>query len=1171
MYLRLLGTVELLDDHGGRVEVTAPKRRAVLAVLGVRLNHVVPVDTLVRAAWGEAPPVNGVAALQTHVWALRKLLDPTLSLRTESAGYALCGAGDTTDHARFLALVESARTETGTAAVRCLTDALGLWRGEPLSGVPRTDALAALAQDLEELRLTAVEDLAEGLLALHRPTEALALLTPERDRHPFRESLLRLLVVAYSHSGQQARAIRTYHRVREQLSSELGVDPSPLLRGAFEEILRGSAPPPVRSAPSVAVPEGLLGRDAELARLRAFTHDLGTGRGGVARLTGEAGIGKSTLVEALLPQARAGGIRVCAGAAERLEEDLPFAALSGALGLTGVAEDPDVAEIVATLRGRGRAGLANATRHEVEVLVTGLLSALVEKWCTRTPVLLVLEDFQWADEASALVVHLLGRATALMPLGLLVTARTGPARDRVAEALAALADRPRAVLLDLPPLPGPVVYDLAARLIGAKPGQRLRALLARAAGNPLYLTELVRGLIASDSLLVGEGTAEPVGDSLPLPESLRTAVRRHLRLLSQSARDLVHTAAALGASCALPELAALCPLPETALAAAVGEAVAAGVLREGTPGQLLFRHDLVRQAALAALSQAEVGGLHHRIAHLLRELGAPAERVLAHLAASPLLDAPCVDWLAEHAKELIVRRSHLAIGLLTRSRLAVHLALALMWSGRLREADRAVREAMGVVLEPDPRAELSYLLTRTALFSGQPDEALRHAELTLDAESPGAEVRRRLECMRAIALNSLGRSEEAWALATRVLPDARQAQDHTATVYLKYLIGGIELMRGHLTPALETIDRGLRAAALAPVDPFTMLTLVAQKVALTLELDQVTEAGAALAGSLPTVVAATGAPVSWYHTLAAQLRFRTGQWADALTEVSAATDAISPEDDTFNVIRSALGLAALVMLRQGNPGPARAQFDKIDMAPANPLNHFGYWVDWADALFTEQDGAPDEALTRLLALFEREFALAERYLGFVVPDLARLAVRTGRVAELAPVARRFAAAPPDRPASVTAAATVLDCVRSGRPAALAAAAARFAGTRHALPAALCHELAAVLHTHQDAAPEAATALRHALTGYQALGAHWDARRARAAVTLSGLAPEPLEQRPVELVLTGSERTVARHAARGLSNTEIGTRLGLTREVVAKHVESIMRKCALDSRLDIADP
>ncbi|MFI6097746.1 BTAD domain-containing putative transcriptional regulator [Lentzea sp. NPDC051213] len=1199
MYLRLLGTLELLGADGARIVISAPKRRAVLAMLGRHLNSIVSFDQLVLAVWGENPPANVRTALQTHVWALRKLLDPAVSLRTEGAGYVLIGPAGATDWDRFHALVASAREENAETALTTLKTALGLWRGDALSDVPRTDTLDVVVQELEEHRLSAVEELAERLLALGKPVEALSLLIPDAAKHPFRESVIRLLMIAYSHSGQQARAIATYHKVREQLSTELGVDPSPLLRTAFEAILRGTAhepetSPAARSVPTAVPaavlprreqekPSGLVNRTAELERLRGFTDELKAGRGGVACVRGEAGIGKSALVSALVDEMREAGMRVCTGSAERVEHGMPFSAISAALGLTGLSKDPDIIEIMRTLRGQTASSQAYSSRAEVDVVVTGLITALVEKWCTQTPLLIVMEDFHWADDASALVLHMLGRNTGLMPLGLLMTVRTGALKDHNEDVLQRMASRSHAVFVDMGPLPEPEIVELAERTLGTSSGRRLRALLSDAAGNPLYAIELVRGIQQDKGTRTENGVVDVDERAAKwLSPSLLAVVERHIRLLSAQARLVLGVAAVLGTSSAVVEIAALCDLPEAVLAAAVDEAVSAGLLLHTDAGHVAFRHDVIRQAVLAGMPAAVASALQHRVAHLLIDLGRPAERCVPHLSASALLDTSCVQWLAGNAREIIRRLPNEAIDLFARARdvvglsdaarqqLVVSLALGLLWSGRLLEADTVAQEHAAAVSDPHLRSELALLLTRTSLYQGHAGKTLRHAELALAEDIPDRNLRRRIECMRAIGLNSIGRMAEGRQVGEAVLQEALAEGDGVAVVHLMQLIGGIEMMSFEFEKAISTIERGLQAVPSAPTEPFTVVTLHVIKATSEMELDRHDDARATLVAGLDAVEIGTGAATAWYHSIWAQLRYQVGEWDDALADALTGTGADYYDDDEFNVTRATLGLEALIRLRRGEIDEGR---DVLTRVPAinGQINSFGWWTDWARAVLHDLDGRPEEALE---AMWQSLTGPVEsgRCLSMVLPDAARTAVAVGdtdRLAGLGELVDSYLQR--RRTRGTEAAGMLLRAVRSQDSSAALLAADLYQATRQPLPVAQCREFAAVFAARAGH-PDAGSAFHQALAGYRSLGANTDVQRVKSACAEFGFALLEADRGGNAAgwgALTASEQAVVRHVADGMTNSQIGIELGITRDVVGHHMQAVMRKCGLQSRNDVA--
>ncbi|MBP2338948.1 DNA-binding SARP family transcriptional activator [Saccharothrix coeruleofusca] len=284
----------------------AAKRRTVLAALALELNRVVSGDRLLALVWNGAPPPQAKAALQGHIAQLRKVLDDGVSLVTRAPGYVLTGDRDAVDVFRFEDLIAAAREADDEAAAAQLTSALRLWRGPVLADVPADQLREAVSARLEELRLVAVQDLASRLFRLDRAGEAVSGLREAVDGHPLREPLVARLVLALHRTGRQAEALELFHRTREQLAEELGVDPGPELREAYQAVLAGDAPPPSPppSPPApverpTAVPaqlprehRGFVGRDAELCALEEAL----TGQdSAIGLLVGPAGVGKTAL------------------------------------------------------------------------------------------------------------------------------------------------------------------------------------------------------------------------------------------------------------------------------------------------------------------------------------------------------------------------------------------------------------------------------------------------------------------------------------------------------------------------------------------------------------------------------------------------------------------------------------------------------------------------------------------------------------------------------------------------------------------------------------------------------------------------------------------------------------------------------------------------------------
>ncbi|TCO54802.1 BTAD domain-containing putative transcriptional regulator [Actinocrispum wychmicini] len=229
-------------ERGGEpLALRGPRHRAVVARLIVARRRVVSVDRLVDDLWDEPPP-RAVGALRTFVGDLRQVLEPERPRRaparllvTEGVGYAL--RAEAVDAWRFDSIVTAASQLPPSRALSELDAALGLWRGpvygefaeEPWSRAERTR--------LTELRLRAVEQRAEALLALDRAADAVPDLDAHLAEHPWREDAWRLLALALYRTGRQADALAVLRRARAMLIEHLGVDPGPRLRRLEAEVL----------------------------------------------------------------------------------------------------------------------------------------------------------------------------------------------------------------------------------------------------------------------------------------------------------------------------------------------------------------------------------------------------------------------------------------------------------------------------------------------------------------------------------------------------------------------------------------------------------------------------------------------------------------------------------------------------------------------------------------------------------------------------------------------------------------------------------------------------------------------------------------------------------------------------------------------------------------------
>ncbi len=253
----ILGSLEVFRD-GQPCTPTAPLQRALLALLLLHGNELLPVGRIIDALWGHRPPRSALAALQMYISAVRRILTPSDGsskgahrqhpvLRTQPCGYVFRVESDQLDLYRFRSLATQGRRQLANGdcaeASELFRQALAIWRGPALADLSRSDAMDRYTVRLEAERLALLQERIGADLCQGRGLAVIGELEELCARHPLRESFHQQLMQALYLSGNRAEALKVYHRARRTMIDEAGIDPGPGLRMMQQAVLNDSAAP----------------------------------------------------------------------------------------------------------------------------------------------------------------------------------------------------------------------------------------------------------------------------------------------------------------------------------------------------------------------------------------------------------------------------------------------------------------------------------------------------------------------------------------------------------------------------------------------------------------------------------------------------------------------------------------------------------------------------------------------------------------------------------------------------------------------------------------------------------------------------------------------------------------------------------------------------------------
>jgi ABC-type oligopeptide transport system substrate-binding subunit/DNA-binding SARP family transcriptional activator len=669
--LFLLGSLDMRYDGQQLPKPPTLKSQSLLAYLALHRQRPQPRERLATLFWGDRPERRARRSLTTALWHIRRCLpgEDLLLADVHSAQFDP-GADLWLDVAEFEELV--ARPDLPS-----LQSAVALYRGDFMEGF-YDDWVLNERYRLETLFSKSLTRLMSGLEAGGDYVSALAVGLRLLQHDPLREDAHRLAMRAFCRLGQRNAALEQYRRCRQAVQEELGTEPlvetvelcQAILEGRIAiglapETLSLQAPvvepatPLGRSPLDAMAPSSLVGRERELAFLNRRWQEAEAGRGGLVLVSGEAGVGKTRLVEEFAHSRSWQGTRVLCGRCYEFERMLPYQPLAEALrttlpALTSSAPGDlpawilrEIARLVPeVLEARPDLEATPAIRSDEERarLFDGVTRFVVALAAHETQ-LIVLEDLHWATASTLQLVHYLVRHLVEHPVLLVGTLRPeAVGRQHPLWALQQQLEREGlAESLPLSRLSPAAVEAMIVEMAGV--GETVAPLAARlyreTEGNPFFLIEIVKALFERGVVQLAEGVWK--GDyariseaAIPLPAGVSEAIQARVRCLDEEAQEALRLAAVLGREFDFDLLAAAWGRGEEATLEVLDDLLRHRLIDEGV-GSLgrdyAFTHHKIQEVVYIGIPRRRRQRAHAQAGAVLERLYGPeAEAVAGELA-----------------------------------------------------------------------------------------------------------------------------------------------------------------------------------------------------------------------------------------------------------------------------------------------------------------------------------------------------------------------------------------------------------------------------------------------------------------------------------------------------------------------------------------------------------